>query len=283
MPRSTVHVKTIFIRIPKLYDAVVRKKYRLFFGGSIMKEKTAIKTNGLTKAYAGVKAVDSLNLEIREGELFALLGVNGAGKTTTIRMLTGLSAPTGGSAELYGKDIKNDIDEIKKMVGISTQDTAVADNLTVEENLRFMAGIYLPGKENKNKAAERVEEIIKTFKLDEVRSKKAKTLSGGWQRKLSIAMAVIGEPKILFLDEPTLGLDVLARRELWKAVEVLKKSTTIILTTHYMEEAEALADRIGIMIKGHLVKLGTLEELEKETGKKGLEDVFVTVAEQEEA
>jgi ABC-type multidrug transport system, ATPase component len=248
-----------------------------------MKEKTAIKTNGLTKAYAGVKAVDSLNLEIREGELFALLGVNGAGKTTTIRMLTGLSAPTGGSAELYGKDIKNDIDEIKKMVGISTQDTAVADNLTVEENLRFMAGIYLPGKENKNKAAERVEEIIKTFKLDEVRSKKAKTLSGGWQRKLSIAMAVIGEPKILFLDEPTLGLDVLARRELWKAVEVLKKSTTIILTTHYMEEAEALADRIGIMIKGHLVKLGTLEELEKETGKKGLEDVFVTVAEQEEA
>ena len=245
-----------------------------------MNGNTVIKISGLTKEYSGVKAVDGLNLEIMEGELFALLGVNGAGKTTTIRMLTGLSEPTGGTAELFGKDIRRDIDKIKPLVGISTQDTAVADNLTVEENLRFMAGVYFPGKENKKKVDTRVKEVIATFGLEEVRNRKAKTLSGGWQRKLSIAMAVIGEPKILFLDEPTLGLDVLARRELWKAVEILKKSTTIILTTHYMEEAEALADRIAVMIKGHLASLGTLEELEKATGRKGLEEVFISIAEE---
>ncbi len=245
-----------------------------------MNGNTVIKISGLTKEYSGVKAVDGLNLEIMEGELFALLGVNGAGKTTTIRMLTGLSEPTGGTAELFGKDIRRDIDKIKPLVGISTQDTAVADNLTVEENLRFMAGVYFPGKGNKEKVVTRVKEVIATFGLEEVRNRKAKTLSGGWQRKLSIAMAVIGEPKVLFLDEPTLGLDVLARRELWKAVEILKKSTTIILTTHYMEEAEALADRIAVMIKGHLASLGTLEELEKATGRKGLEEVFISIAEE---
>ena len=245
-----------------------------------MNGNTVIKISGLTKEYSGVKAVDGLNLEIMEGELFALLGVNGAGKTTTIRMLTGLSEPTGGTAELFGKDIRRDIDKIKPLVGISTQDTAVADNLTVEENLRFMAGVYFPGKENKKKVDTRVKEVIATFGLEEVKNRKAKTLSGGWQRKLSIAMAVIGEPKVLFLDEPTLGLDVLARRELWKAVEILKKSTTIILTTHYMEEAEALADRIAVMIKGHLASLGTLEELEKATGRKGLEEVFISIAEE---
>lgn len=245
-----------------------------------MNGNTVIKISGLTKEYSGVKAVDGLNLEIMEGELFALLGVNGAGKTTTIRMLTGLSEPTGGTAELFGKDIRRDIDKIKPLVGISTQDTAVADNLTVEENLRFMAGVYFPGKENKEKVVTRVKEVIATFGLEEVKNRKAKTLSGGWQRKLSIAMAVIGEPKVLFLDEPTLGLDVLARRELWKAVEILKKSTTIILTTHYMEEAEALADRIAVMIKGHLASLGTLEELEQATGRKGLEEVFISIAEE---
>ena len=245
-------------------------------------KNTAIRTENLTKEYSGVKAVNGLNLEIYEGELFALLGVNGAGKTTTIRMLTGLSTPSGGNASIFGKDIRRNLDEVQTMVGVSTQDTAVADNLTVEENLKFTAGVYFPGKENKAKVERRVQEVINTFNLHDVLKKKAKTLSGGWQRKLSIAMAVIGEPKVIFLDEPTLGLDVLARRELWKAVEILKKNSTIILTTHYMEEAEALADRIGIMIKGRLVKLGTLEELENATGKKGLEEVFVAVAEGEE-
>ncbi len=240
---------------------------------------SAIKTKELTKKYADIKAVDGLNLEVYEGELFALLGVNGAGKTTTIRMLTGLSAPSAGTAEVFGKDVVKEIDEVKKIVGISTQDTAVAEKLTVEENLRFMAQLYFADTEDKVRINEKVEKMIDIFKMQEVRNKKAKTLSGGWQRKLSIAMAVIGEPKVLFLDEPTLGLDVLARRELWRTVEDLKKNTTIILTTHYMEEAQSLADRIGIMIKGKLVKTGTLEELEKETGKKGLEEVFISVAE----
>ncbi len=236
--------------------------------------KTAIRTENLRKEYKDKTAVKDLCLTVQEGELFSLLGVNGAGKTTTIRMLTCLSTPTGGKAEIFGHDVTKEADSVKQLVGISTQDTAVAEKLTVEENLRFMAEIY-----DKDTAA--ADEVIRTFGLEEVRRKKAKTLSGGWKRRLSIAMAVIGKPRILFLDEPTLGLDVLARRELWKVIEQLKKNTTIILTTHYMEEAEALSDRIGIMIEGEMVRLGTLEELEAETGKKGLEEVFISVAEKE--
>jgi ABC-2 type transport system ATP-binding protein len=241
-----------------------------------MNKSTAIRISDLTKKYGEKTAVDRLNLEVQEGEMFSLLGVNGAGKTTTIRMLSCLSTPTSGSAEVFGHDVTKEADTVKNIVGISTQDTAVAEKLTVEENLRFMAEIY--GK-NKDDAAR----VIRDFGLEEVRSRKAKTLSGGWKRRLSIAMAVIGDPKILFLDEPTLGLDVLARRELWKIIGKLKEHTTIILTTHYMEEAEALSDRIGIMINGRLVQLGTLEELEAVTGRKGLEEVFVHVAEKEGA
>ena len=234
--------------------------------------KNVIETKGLTKRYKDNTAVDGLELSIKEGELFALLGINGAGKTTTIRMLTCLSKPTEGTARVYDADVTKDSDKVKKVVGISTQDTAVAGKLTVEENLRFMADIYGVDRSN-------VEKVIEDFSLSEVRKKKAKQLSGGWQRRLSIAMAVIGEPKILFLDEPTLGLDVIARRELWKEIEKLRAKMTIILTTHYMEEAEALADRIGVMIKGKMVELGTLQELEKRTGKKGLEEVFISITE----
>ena len=236
----------------------------------------AIQMTDLTKKYGEKTAVDHLNLTVQEGEMFSLLGVNGAGKTTTIRMLSCLSTPTSGEALVFGHDVTKEADTVKSLVGISTQDTAVAEKLTVEENLRFMAEIFGKKKEDADR-------VIQTFGLAEVRNKKAKTLSGGWKRRLSIAMAVIGDPKILFLDEPTLGLDVLARRELWKIIEEIKKNTTIILTTHYMEEAEALSDRIGIMINGRLVRLGTLAELEEETGKKGLEEVFVHVAEKEGA
>ena len=236
----------------------------------------AIQMTDLTKKYGEKTAVDHLNLAVQEGEMFSLLGVNGAGKTTTIRMLSCLSTPTSGEALVFGHDVTKEADTVKSLVGISTQDTAVAEKLTVEENLRFMAEIFGKKKEDADR-------VIKTFSLTEVINKKAKTLSGGWKRRLSIAMAVIGDPKILFLDEPTLGLDVLARRELWKIIEEIKKNTTIILTTHYMEEAEALSDRIGIMINGRLVRLGTLAELEEETGKKGLEEVFVHVAEKEGA
>ena len=239
--------------------------------------KPAIMTKGLTRDYGEKRAVDHLELMVQEGELFSLLGVNGAGKTTTIRMLCCLSIPTEGTAQILGHDVRKEADTVKGLVGISTQDTAVAEKLTVEENLRFMAEIY--GKDRKDA----VERIIRDFQLEEVRNKRAKTLSGGWKRRLSIAMALIGEPRVLFLDEPTLGMDVLARRELWKIIEGLKKNTTIILTTHYMEEAEALSDRIGIMISGRLVMTGTLAELEEKTGKKGLEEVFVSVAEKEGA
>lgn len=237
----------------------------------------AIRTDKLTKRYKDKVAVDGLSLEVNEGELIALLGVNGAGKTTTVKMLTCLTRPTEGKAEIMGHDITKDSEEVKRLVGVSPQDTSVAENLTVRENLQFMADIYLP----KEKATPAVEKTIKAFALEEFINKKAKLLSGGYKRKLSIAMAVIGEPKVLFLDEPTLGLDVLARRGLWREIEKLKKNMTIILTTHYMEEAQSLADRIVIMNEGKVKAIGTLEELENMTGRKGLEEVFVTMAETE--
>lgn len=236
----------------------------------------AIVTNGLIKRYKDKTAVNGVSITVDEGKLVALLGVNGAGKTTTIRMLTCLSKPTAGSAQVLGHDVVKEAYKVKKLVGISTQDTAVAENLTVRENLKFMASLYLP----KKRIADAVENAIKAFGLEEFRNKKAKLLSGGWKRKLSIAMAIIGEPKILFLDEPTLGLDVLARRQLWTEIEEIKKRMTIVLTTHYMEEAEALADEIFVMIDGKIAEHGTLEELEARTGKKGLEEVFVKIAEE---
>ena len=236
----------------------------------------AIVTNGLIKRYKDKTAVDGISMTVEEGKLVALLGVNGAGKTTTIRMLTCLSKPTAGTAQVLGHDVVKEADEVKKLVGISTQDTAVAENLTVRENLEFMASLYL----DKNRINGAVEKAIEAFGLEEFRNKKAKHLSGGWKRKLSIAMAIIGEPKILFLDEPTLGLDVLARRQLWTEIEEIKKHMTIVLTTHYMEEAEALADEIFVMIDGKVAANGTLSELEARTGKKGLEEVFVKIAEE---
>ena len=236
----------------------------------------AIRTEKLVKQYKDKTAVDGLSLNVSAGELVALLGVNGAGKTTTVKMLTCLTKPTGGVAEVMGHDVLKDTEEVKRVVGVSPQDTSVAENLTVKENLQFMADIYF----SRERAKKAVEKTISAFGLEEFANKKAKLLSGGWKRKLSIAMAVISEPKVLFLDEPTLGLDVLARRQLWREIEKLKSDITIILTTHYMEEAEVLADRIVIMNGGKAMATGTLEELENMTGKKGLEDVFVSIAEQ---
>ena len=238
----------------------------------------AIRTENLIKRYKDKTAVDGLTLSVNEGELIALLGVNGAGKTTTVKMLTCLTKPTEGKAEIMGTDIAKDSEAVKRLVGVSPQDTSVAENLTVKENLEFMAAICLP----KEKADKAVSRTIEAFGLDEFKDKKAKLLSGGYKRKLSIAMAIIGEPKVLFLDEPTLGLDVLARRQLWREIEVLKKNMTIVLTTHYMEEAQSLADRIVIMNEGKVMAVGTLAELENMTGKKGLEDVFVSIAERQE-
>lgn len=236
----------------------------------------AVETKQLTKKYKTKTAVDGISFTVQEGELFALLGVNGAGKTTTIRMLSCLSAATSGEAFINGHSCKDDSAAVKAEIGISPQDTAVAENLTVRENLEFIARVY---GFDQDKVKSRTEEMIALFHMSEVENSRAKTLSGGWKRKLSIAMALISEPKVLFLDEPTLGLDVLARRELWKAIEALKGKITIILTTHYMEEAEQLSDRIAIMMEGSIAALGTLSELEQLTGKTGLENAFVAIAE----
>lgn len=235
----------------------------------------AVETKNLVKKYKTKTAVKGINLKVEEGEVYALLGVNGAGKTTTIRMLTCLSAPTEGESFVCGKSCVKEMSAVKSLTGISPQDTAVAENLTVKENLEFICGVYQYTKE---KTRESVNKMIELFSLEEYKNSRAKTLSGGWKRKLSIAMALIGEPRVLFLDEPTLGLDVLARRELWSVINKLKSQMTIILTTHYMEEAEQLSDRIGIMIAGELKAEGTLPELEAQTGEQGLENVFVKIA-----
>lgn len=235
----------------------------------------AVETFSLTKRFGSKTAVDQLNLTIREGELFSLLGVNGAGKTTTIRMLSCLLSPTGGDAVLLGDSIVTNAPAVKAKINLSPQETAVARRLTVYENLVLMAEIY---GSTRQEAKARAEEMLSALSLTEAARSRASTLSGGMQRRLSIAMALITRPSILFLDEPTLGLDVLARRELWKLIEGLKGKITILLTTHYMEEAEALSDRIGIMAQGRLRAVGAAQELIESTHGRTLEDAFVSLA-----
>lgn len=239
----------------------------------------AIETKNLTKKFKEKTVVNSLNLSNKQGELFALLGVNGAGKTTTIKLLTCLIQPTSGDATLKGESIVSQPQKVKEIINVSPQETAVARNLSVKENLELIANIY---GFDKQKTALKVEEMLRSFSLSEVSKDKAKTLSGGMQRRLSTAMALISEPQIVFLDEPTQGLDVILRRELWTAIEKLKGHVTIILTTHYMEEAEALSDRIGIMSKGELKATGTVSELLTQSNSKTLEEAFVLLATQKE-
>lgn len=234
----------------------------------------AIKTDKLTKKYEDLTAVDSLDLCVEQGELFSLLGVNGAGKTTTVKMLSCLSRPTSGEAYLNGKSIISDSSAVKSIIGVSPQETAVAPNLTVKENLELMCGVHGFSKE---KSSDKTAELAEKFELNSILRKKAGKLSGGWQRRLSIAMALVSEPQILFLDEPTLGLDVIARSELWDLIRELKGKTTVILTTHYMEEAEALSDRVGIMKDGRLLSVGTPEELNEKTGTSRLVDAFLAI------
>ena len=234
----------------------------------------AIKTVNLKKRYKSITAVEDLSLEIRQGELFSLLGVNGAGKTTTIKMLPGLTQPTAGDAWVGGYSITKEPEQVKHLIGVSPQETAVAPNLSVKENLELICGIHGFSKE---KTRERMEELSRQFGLEDILSRKAGKLSGGWQRRVSIAMALISQPQILFLDEPTLGLDVIARQDLWETIRSLKGTVTIILTTHYMEEAQRLSDRIGIMKDGRLLAVGTAEELKRRAGTDDFEAAFVSI------
>ena len=234
----------------------------------------AIKTDGLTKKYKDVVAVDNLSLSVRNGELFSLLGVNGAGKTTTIKMLSCLTQPTSGDAFLNGKSICKDTAAVKSLIAVSPQETAVAPGLSVRENLELMCGVH---GFTKNKQNTKIAELTELLGLESVIKKKAGKLSGGWQRRLSIAMALISEPEILFLDEPTLGLDVLARSDLWDLIRSLKGKVTIIQTTHYMEEAEALSDRIAIMKDGKLLICDTAERIKETAGTDNFEQAFVRI------
>ena len=234
----------------------------------------AIQTRSLVKRYKNLTAVDQLDLEVAQGELFSLLGVNGAGKTTTIKMLTCLTRPTAGDAVVGGYSVTKEPEQVKGLIGVSPQETAIAPNLSVKENLEMICGIHGFSRE---KTRERIGEISGQFALEEVMPRKAGKLSGGWQRRVSIAMALISQPQILFLDEPTLGLDVIARHDLWDVIRGLKGRITIILTTHYMEEAEALSDRIGIMKSGCLLAVGTAEELKERAGTDDFEKAFVTL------
>lgn len=237
---------------------------------------TAIQIENLSKVYDDVVALDNLTLSVRENELFGLLGVNGAGKTTAIKILSTIVKPTSGNAYLYGYSLENDVEKVKSIIGYSTQETAVAKNLTVRENLEFYGSLYDLSKDEIRRRADR---LIEDFSLQKVVDKRVSKLSGGYQRKVSIALAMISHPKILFLDEPTLGLDVIARRELWKTIQEINKQTTIVLTTHYLEEAYALADRVAVMANGKVLAVDTPENLIRATNARSFEDAFVKIVE----
>ncbi len=239
----------------------------------------AITIENLTKRYRDVTAVDNLSLSIREGELFSLLGVNGAGKTTTVKMLSCLTEPSEGDAYLFGKSIRKDTAEVRSLIALSPQETAVAQKLSVRENLELICGAH---GFTKNKTDLKIKEISALLGLESVIDRKAGKLSGGWQRRLSIAMALISEPEILFLDEPTLGLDVIARSELWELIRSLSGKVTIILTTHYMEEAEALSDRVAIMRDGRLLVCDTVEKIKEKAGTDNFEQAFVRIVKEME-
>ncbi len=237
---------------------------------------TAITIENISKNYKKLKALDNLSLEIKKGETFGLLGVNGAGKSTIIKILCGLTQKSDGKVSVYGYNLEQDLDKIKEIINLSPQETAVANNLTVRENLCFFANVYHKNNE------QYIDELVETFSLGDVLGQKAKTLSGGYKRRLSIAIALISQPKILFLDEPTLGLDVFARRELWQIMKKLKGKITIIITSHYLEEIENLCDRVAILSKGKLLEIGSIDEIKEKHATSKFEDAFIKLVEDNE-
>ncbi len=234
----------------------------------------AIKVSNLTKQFKNVLAVNNISFNVKEGEIFGVLGLNGAGKTTTIKMMSGLTRPTSGNIKVFDYDIYKDINKIKSIIGVSPQESAIANNLTVKENIELMASLYF---KDKVKITNNTERVINNLGLESYINRRAKTLSGGYKRRLSIAMALVTNPRILFLDEPTLGLDVINRHELWNVINNLKGKVTIILTSHYMEEISALVDDIAIMKNGKILMINNLETILKSTNTNSLEEAFIKI------
>lgn len=236
-----------------------------------------IEINSISKNFGKLMAVDKFSLNISENECFALLGLNGAGKTTLLNILSTQITPSSGSASIFGKDIIKDREEVRKIINISPQESAIAKNLTIKENLDLIATLY--GVKNKEEV---ITSLIKEFQLEEKSNTLAKKLSGGQKRRLSLALSLITSPKVLFLDEPTLGLDVKARKILWNIIDNLKSRMTILLTTHYLEEVEFLADRIGIISRGKLKIVGSCSKIKEKTSTATLEDAFLQLTEEEQ-
>lgn len=234
----------------------------------------AIKVSNLTKKFKNVLAVNNISFNVKEGEIFGVLGLNGAGKTTTIKMMSGLTRPTSGNIKVFDYDIYKDINKIKSIIGVSPQESAIANNLTVKENIELMASLYF---KDKIKIKDNIKLVINNLGLENYINRRAKTLSGGYKRRLSIAMALVTNPRILFLDEPTLGLDVINRHELWNVINNLKGKVTIILTSHYMEEISALVDDIAIMKNGKILMINNLETILKSTNTNSLEEAFIKI------
>lgn len=234
----------------------------------------AIKVSNLTKQFKNVLAVNNISFNVKEGEIFGVLGLNGAGKTTTIKMMSGLTRPTSGNIKVFDYDIYKDINKIKSIIGVSPQESAIANNLTVKENIELMASLYF---KDKAKIKNNTERVINNLGLESYINRRAKTLSGGYKRRLSIAMALVTNPRILFLDEPTLGLDVINRHELWNVINNLKGKVTIILTSHYMEEISALVDDIAIMKNGKILMINNLGTILKSTNTNSLEEAFIKI------
>ena len=238
----------------------------------------AIVTRGLHKRFGDLVAVEKLDLSVRRGEIFGLLGANGSGKTTTIRMLTGLLPPTSGTAEVAAIDVVKEPEAVRRRLGYMSQRYGLYDDLTVEENLRFYAGLYgLVGREGRA----RVEELIETLAFEPRRRQLAGTLSGGWKQRLSLACATAHRPDVLFLDEPTAGVDPAARRHFWQVILGLAAGgTTILVTTHYMDEADR-CQRLAMLWRGRLVAMGEPHEITAQLGQSTLEDAFIALQERE--
>ncbi len=240
----------------------------------------AVATHGLRKVFGPIVALEGLDLTIARGEVFGLLGPNGSGKTTTIRMLTGLMAPTAGSATVVGYDVARQAERLRRRIGYMSQKYGLYDDLTVLENVTFYAGLYgLTNPERKD----RVREQLAAFYLDARSRQLAGTLSGGWKQRLALACATTHRPDMIFLDEPTAGVDPASRRLFWERIYALSKSgTTILVTTHYMDEAER-CERLAFLSRGHLIALGTPADITARFGTQSVEDVFIKLQQQDES